>query len=99
TQALSLHERHGEPEVIARGAGVENCEDVGMLQVGGEADLSLEPFRSKCRRKVRVEHLERHQAVVLEVTSEEYGGHAPATELALEYVAAAQPTLEQRLQV
>jgi hypothetical protein len=36
---------------------------------------------------------------VLEIPGEEDGGHAAAPELALEYVAAAQPFLELRLQV
>ena len=61
-----------------------------MLQAGRESDLSLEALRSQRRREVRMEHLERHETVVLEVAGEEDGGHAPAPELTLEYVTAAQ---------
>ncbi|HYC32205.1 MAG TPA: hypothetical protein VEB59_07930 [Gemmatimonadales bacterium] len=46
-----------------------------------------------------MEHLERHQPVVLEVAREEDGGHSSAPELALERIAAAQPLLELRPQV
>ena len=43
-EALALDVRHGEPEVAAGLARVEDGEDVRVLQPGGELDLALEPL-------------------------------------------------------
>ena len=38
-----------------------------MVQPGGHADLALEPLGAEGGRDLRVEHLQRDQAIVLEV--------------------------------
>src|SRR5687767_2776561 len=64
-----------------------------MLELGGEADLALEAFGAQ-RTELGPEHLERHRAVVLEVTGEIDRSHAPAPKLTLERVAPAQSLLQ-----
>ena len=86
-EALALHERHGVPELAAGFTGIEHCEDVGMLEAGGQADLPLEPFGAERDRQLGVQDLEGDVAVVLEVAREVDRGHAAAPELALERVA------------
>jgi len=98
-ETLALDERHREPEPAAGFAGVEDRENVRMLEPGGEADLALEPVGTERGGQRGMEHLERHRAVVLEVLREEDRGHAPAPELALEGVAGAQAFLKLRAQV
>ena len=51
-----------------------------MLQPGGEPDLPLETFRTSDLSQLRMEGLERSQAIVLRVTHEIDRGHAPAPE-------------------
>jgi hypothetical protein len=47
--------------------GVENREDVGMLQTGGEADFAEEALGVKAGGDLRVENLECDRPVVLEI--------------------------------
>ena len=99
SERLALDERHREPEMAAGLTGVEHRQDVGMLQPRGEADLALEPLGAERDGQLRMEHLERDRAVVLEVVREKDGGHAPASDLALEGITTSQPSLEVRPQV
>jgi hypothetical protein len=98
-ERFALDERHREPEASGRLAGVEDRQDVGMLEPRGEPDLSEEALGPERVRQLGMEHLERHRAVVLEVAGEEDGGHAAAAELALERVGRAQPFLELCAQI
>ena len=41
-EALPLDERHGEPQTTCRLPGVEDRQDMRVLQPGGEVDLALE---------------------------------------------------------
>ena len=70
-----------------------------MLQPGGELDLAQEALGAERGGELGVEDLERDRAVVLQVLGEEDGGHAPAPELTLECVTAAQTVLEFCLEV
>ncbi len=98
-QGLALDVRHGEPQPAPGLAGVEDREDVGMLEPGGEADLALEALGAERRGELRVEQLEGDRAVVLEVRREPDRGHAAASELALERVAVSQALAQQRHRV
>ena len=86
-ERLALDERHGEPELAAGLTGVENGQDVGMLEPGGELDLALEALGAERGGELGEEDLEGDRAVVAEVVREIDGGHAAAAELALEGVA------------
>ena len=61
-----------------------------MLEAGGELDLAEKALGPERGGELGVEHLDGDRAVVLEVAGELDGGHAPATELALERVAVPQ---------
>ena len=67
-------------------AGVEDRQDVRVLQPRGELDLAEEALRPERQGKLGVEDLERDPAVVLEVAREPDRGHAAAAELALERI-------------
>ena len=66
----------------------------GMLQPGGELDLAQEPLGAERCGQLRMEHLERDGAVVLEVLRQVYGRHAAPAELALEGVAVGEGGLQ-----
>ena len=91
-ERLPVDERHREPEEVRRavlrshGAAVEDREDVGVLEAGGEADLALEAIGAEGGGDLGVEDLERDRAVVPQVLREIDRGHAPAPELPLERV-------------
>jgi len=58
-----------------------------MLQVGGGHDLSHEPLGAEYRRGLGMKHLDGDLARVADVALEVDGGHAAATEFAVEGVA------------
>jgi len=66
--------------------GIEQRQDVRMLQGGGGGDLLHEAIRAQHRREVRLEDLDGHLAVVLQVLGEVHRGHAPLAELPLDAV-------------
>ena len=86
-QRFALDERHGEPQLAGRFAGVEHGQDVGMLEPGGEVDLALEALGAERGGKLGEEDLEGDGPVVAEVVREIDDRHAAAAELALEGVA------------
>jgi hypothetical protein len=104
-QGLALDERHGKPEHPARPChcvhltGVVHRQDVGMLKPGGQPDLPQESLGPKRSGQIGVEHLERNQAVVLQVMRQIHHGHAPVAELALDGVAVVQGRLQPMLQI
>ena len=61
-----------------------------MLQPRREPDLPLETLGTERRGQLRVEHLERHRPVMLEIPSEIHRRHAASAELALDHVAVCQ---------
>ena len=78
--------------------GIEDREDVRVLEPGGEADLALEPVGAERGGQLGVQHLERDRAVVLEVLGQVDRGHAAAPELAVERVAVGQALPQSSLQ-
>jgi hypothetical protein len=69
---------HDVVEGPAGRAGVEERHDVGVLERGAGGDLLDEPLGAEHGGQLRLEGLERHLAVVLEVLGQVHGGHAPA---------------------
>ena len=86
-QALTPHVGHGVPELTGGLAGVEDGQDMRVLQPRRGADFSQEALGAECRRQVAVEELDGDRAIVLEVTREVNRGHPPSPELMLEGVA------------
>jgi hypothetical protein len=65
-----------------------------MLQPGGELDLALEALGADRFGDLRMEHLERHRAVMAEVVREVHRGESAAAEFALNAVAVVQGRFE-----
>ena len=75
-------------------AGINEGEDVGMLQVGGGFDLLQEPLGADEYRQLGAEHFERDPAVVAPIQREVDRGHAAGAQLTLDGVAVGQGCLE-----
>src|SRR4029077_7086550 len=88
-QRLPLDERHGEPLLASRFAGVVDGEDVRVLEPGGNVDLALKALGAARQDQVHRKDLQRDGALVLEVPRQIHGRHAAASQLALSRVAVA----------
>ena len=58
---------HCVPELAGGLARVEEREDVWMTEFRGESDLEEKPLGSKGRRQLRMQDLERHRTLVLQI--------------------------------
>ena len=65
-----------------------------MLQVRGDLDLGEKALDAEHRAELRLEHLERDLAVVLDVAREVDGRHAAGADLALDLVPASEPAVQ-----
>ena len=65
-----------------------------MLQRGRHANLTQEPLGAEHCTQLGVEYFERDAALVLSVAREKYGGHAPASDLAIDRIRLAERALE-----
>ena len=59
-QGFAFHERHDVVEESLGFAGVEQRQDVGVLELGGDADFAHEAVVSEGRGEFGPEHLDRH---------------------------------------
>ncbi len=66
-ERFPLDERHHEVEGVGRGAGVEDRQDVRVLQLGSDRDLAEEPGLHQRGRELRPQHLDRDRPLVLEI--------------------------------
>src|SRR4051812_32289619 len=66
-QRLPFNVRHDEEQASAGFSGVEKREDMRMLQLRGDLDLTLESCGSDRRREIFAENLEGDFAIVLQV--------------------------------
>jgi hypothetical protein len=89
-EGLPLDVRHHVEEETVGAAGIEQRQDVGVLQRCGGLDLHHEPLGPEHRRQLGLEHLERHLPVVLQVLRQVDGGHAALAQLPLDPVAVGQ---------
>jgi hypothetical protein len=72
------------------GAGIEQRENVRMLQLGGGFDLPEEPPDSDAHRELVMHDLDRDLAIVAHVLGEIHVGHAAGADLPLEDIAVGQ---------
>ncbi len=86
-ERLAFHVRHDEEQSSSRLTGIEQRQDVRMLQLGGDLDLAEESRSADRRGEILAQHLERDVAFVLHVAREVYGGHAAVAQLAVYCVA------------
>jgi hypothetical protein len=89
-QRLPVHERHGEPEMAGRLAGIVHGEDVRVVETRSQLDLPKEPLGAQRLRQLGMENLQGDRTVVPEIASEVDRSHAAAPELALDDVAVGQ---------
>jgi hypothetical protein len=97
----AVHEGHGEPEELRRAAadrhgrdaGVEHAQNVGVLEPRGDPDLPAEALGAKGGAEVGIEQLEGDRVPRL-IVREIYRGHATASQLPLDGVAAGEGGLE-----
>jgi hypothetical protein len=66
---------------------VQQRENMRMLQTGCGADLAQEALAAEGGAEVRMEHLDRDVAVVLQIVREVHGGHAAGAEFPVESLA------------
>ena len=86
-ERLAAHERH---HVVQQGVGftgIEQRQDVRMLQPRRGADLGEEAFATEGRTKIGMQHLDGDIALVPQIMREVHGGHAAGAEFALDAVA------------
>jgi hypothetical protein len=75
-------------------AGIEDWQDMRVLQAGSGPDFPLEAFWAEGGGEVGMHDLQRDRAVVPEIVGQKHRGHATPPQLALEPVAVNQATLE-----
>ena len=98
-ERLTLDEGHDVEEESVGLPRVEEGEDVGVLEIGGQLDLGQEPLGADDRRELGAEEFQRDPPVVAEVLGQEDGGHAAGADLALDPVAVGQGELEPGLRL
>jgi len=94
TETLALDVGHHVIEEPVRFPGIDECENVRVLELCREADLSQKPLGAEHGGKLGPQHLERDRAVVLEISGEVDRGHAAAAKLALDRVAVGERCLQ-----
>ncbi len=85
-ERLALDEGHDVVEQAAGLTGVDEAEDMGVLEVGGDPDLGEEALGPDYG-EFGPEDLDRDLALVPEVLREVDGGHAAGADLPLDAVA------------
>ena len=86
-ERLALDVRHHIEEHLARRAGIEERQQVGMLEIRGDLDLGLEPIDTDDRAEVGAQDLERDAAIVANVPGQINLGHAAFADEAFDRVA------------
>jgi hypothetical protein len=81
-ERLAFDERHGEEHAPVGLSGIEEGEDVRVVEPGGGADLGEEAVVAHRCVELRVQNLQRHGPVVLQVGREKYDGRSAAPDLA-----------------
>src|SRR5918995_7452996 len=80
TQRLALDERHDVIEESGRFARVVQREDVGVLEVSSELDLTKEAVRADRCGELRPKHLDSYVPVVAGVAGQIHRGHSALTQ-------------------
>ena len=95
-ERFPLHMRHDIEQEAVRLAGVEQRQDVRVLQVGRGLDLSEEAFGPYYSSQLGLQDLERDLSLVLEVVGEVDRGHPALTKFTLDAVAALEGCVQAR---
>ena len=89
-ERLALDVGHDIVEEAVGVAGVEEAEDVRVLQPGRDLDFPGKPVGAEGGGQLGAQHLDRHLAVMLQVLGEVDGGHAALTEFPDDAIASGQ---------
>jgi hypothetical protein len=89
----------GVPERAVRVAGIENGEDVGVLQAGGDPDLLEKPLRADEPGELVPDNFEGDRTSVPEVLHQVDHGHAATAQLALEPIPLGQGRSQSRQRI
>ena len=89
-ERLALDVGHDVPEEPPGFTRVMQRQDVGVLKLGRELDLTQEPLGAERDGELGAEHLESDEPLVPEVPCEVHRGHAALPELALNGIAVCQ---------
>ena len=92
---FTVDERHDVVEKAGGLAGIDQPEDMGMLEPGRDGDFPKKPLGAQGRGQVGAKDLHRHLAAVLLVASQEDGGHATLADRTLEGVPTGQRQSER----
>jgi hypothetical protein len=87
-ERLTVDVRHGVVGQPVSGARVEQRQDIGMLEMGGDLDFPKEALRTERLGQFGMQDLERDEPTMLQVEREVHGGHAPAPQLRFDDVLA-----------
>ena len=85
-QRFAFHVRHHIVDQAARLAGIEQRQDVRVLQMGGDPDLTQEALDSEHGGELGAQHLQGDGAIVLQIPGEIHGRHATGADLTLDSV-------------
>jgi hypothetical protein len=96
-QRLSRDVRHNVEAEAGGLAGVEQREDVRVLQSRRDFDFAEESVAAQGHGQLGPKHLHRDLAVMPDVPRQINGGHPPAPELPLEHIAVAEGVGEERI--
>jgi hypothetical protein len=83
---FALNEGHHVVKEPVRLTRIDEAQDVRMLQLRGELDLSLEPFPTNRRGEIRMENLDRYLTLVPNVSRQEHGCHSTASQFPFDLV-------------
>src|SRR6266702_4631222 len=86
-QRFAFHVRHHIVDQAAYLAGIEQRQDVRVLQVGGDSDLTQEALDPEHRGDLGTQHLQGDGAIVLQIPGEIHGRHATGADLTLDSIA------------
>ena len=88
-QRLSLDERHGEVEQITMRAGGVERDDMRVLELRRDLDLTAKSVTVHPGGEVRRKHLDHHIAVERALCRQKHSAHTAARQLALQLVCGA----------
>src|SRR5918994_1634365 len=89
-QGLPFHERHDIVQKAIRRARVEQRQNVRVLEMGDDPDLTEESLGTQRGGELGAEDFERDLAIVAQVAGEVDGGHAALSQLTLELITISQ---------
>jgi len=87
-QRLAAHIRDDVEEEVIGGAGIDQREDVRMVEPGGNGDLTEKPLRAERSGELLTQDLDRYRPVVPLIVREIHRRHPAAAELPLDAVPA-----------